>query len=635
MLIAKRHPQNPLLSPDHDNSWEAVSSFNGCPIEHENEIHLFYRALSPDIHHAGTDMKLSTVGRAKSKDGINFTSREQFIRPEFAWEKFGCEDPRITKVGGKYYIFYTAISDYPFIPSGIKIAVAISRDLETIEKKRLVTPFNSKAMSLFPEKIGGKFWGILTVDTDIPPSKICLVKFDKESDIWNEDHWNKWKTEINNYTLPLQRRPNDQVEVGAPPVKTSKGWLVLYSYIKNYFSPNPSFGVEAVLLDLKNPLKVIGKTRTTLINPEEEYELKGEVANIVFPSGALVDKKELHLYYGAADTSCCLASFDLKRLLKEMAKPCFQPIKFRRVPGGPILKPIKENPWESKAVFNPGTVKLKNQIHLIYRAMSEDNTSVFGYARSKDGVNIDERLDYPVYTPREEFEHKKIENGNSGCEDPRLTKIGDRIYMLYTAFNGVEPPQVAMTDIAVKDFLNKKWNWSQPRLISPPGSDDKDACILDEKIKGKYVIFHRLQNSIDVSFTKTLDFKDRSELENTDLVKPRKGRWDGKRVGLSTPPIKTKKGWLMIYHGVSEKDSIYRVGAMLLELKDPSKIKSRIDYPIFEPLAEHEKKGIVPNVVFPCGAETIGKNLYIYYGAADEVTGVAIIELSKILKELD
>lgn len=635
MVIAKRHPKNPLLSPDQNNSWEAVGSFNGCPVEHNGEIHMFYRALSPDIHHAGTDMKLSTVGRAKSKDGINFTSREQFIRPEFSWEKFGCEDPRVVKVGDKYYIFYTAISEYPFTPSGIKTAVAISRDLKNIEKKRLVTPFNSKAMSLFPEKIGGKYWGLLTVDTDIPPSKICLAKFDKESDIWDESYWHKWRSDINTYNLSLQKRPSDQVEVGAPPIKTSKGWLVLYSYIKDYFTSNPSFGVEGVLLDLKDPLKIIGKTKATLLNPQEDYELNGEVPNIVFPSGVMADKNNLYLYYGAADTSCCMATFDLKKLLKEMTAEPSEPVKLKRVPGGPILRPQKDNPWEAKAAFNPGTVRINNKVHLVYRAMSEDNTSVLGYASSKDGVTIDERLDEPIYTPREDFEVKKIEGGNSGCEDPRLTDLGDYIYMLYTAFNGVQVPQVAMTRIKKKDFLDKKWNWDRPRLISPPGSDDKDACILEEKINGKYVIFHRLQNSIDVSFTKNLNFKDRSELKNNDLVKPRKGRWDGKRVGLSTPPIKTKKGWLMLYHGISEKDSIYRVGAILLDLKDPSRIKSRIDYPIFEPLADYEKDGLVPNVVFPCGAEKIRDNLYVYYGAADEVTGVAVVKLSKILKEFD
>ncbi len=633
MVIAKRHPQNPLLSPNQKNSWEAVASFNGCPVKYNQEIRLFYRALSPDIHHAGTDIKLSTVGQATSKDGVSFADREQFISPEYSWEKFGCEDPRVVKIGKKYYIFYTAVANYPFTPSGIKVAVAVSRDLKNIEKKRVVTPFNSKAMSLFPEKIKGKYWGILTVDTDIPPSKICLASFDKENEIWDENYWHKWKADINTYTLPLQKKANDQVEAGAPPIKTSRGWLVIYSYIKNYFSDHPSFGVEAVLLDLKNPLKILGKTKATLLNPQEDYEIKGEVSNIVFPSGALIEGNDLHIYYGAADTHCCRASFNLKNLLKDILRKPSDPIKFHRIPGGPILKPDKDNPWESKAVFNPGTVMLNNQVHLLYRAMSEDNTSVLGYARSRDGVTIEERLDYPVYTPREDFEIKRIKNGNSGCEDPRLTRVGNYIYMLYTAFNGVEPPQVALTRIKTQDFLTKKWNWERPQLISPSGSDDKDACILKEKVKGKYAIFHRLQNSIDISLADNLNFKDRRELENTDLVKPRKGRWDGKRVGLSSPPIKTRKGWLMLYHGVSEKDSIYRVGAILLDLKDPRIIKSRIDYPIFEPLADFEKKGLVPNIVFPCGAEKIKGNIYIYYGAADEVTGVAVIKLSKLLKE--
>ena len=156
---------------------------------------------------------------------------------------------------------------------------------------------------------------------------------------------------------------------------------------------------------------------------------------------------------------------------------------------------------------------------------------------------------------------------------------------------------------------------------------------MEEKFKGKYVIYHRVGGSIDVCLVEDLDFKDRSILKNTNLIRPRKGRWDGEKVGLNIPPIKTKKGWLMIYHGVSKADMIYRLGAVLMDLSDPTAIKSRIDYPVFEPIKEYEKKGIVPNVVFPCGGAVIKDNFYIYYGGADKVTGVAMVSLKKLLKQ--
>src|SRR3989344_4724050 len=110
-----------------------------------------------------------------------------------------------------------------------------------------------------------------------------------------------------------------------------------------------------------------------------------------------------------------------------------------------------------------GALSVLKKIQL-YRALSGDNTSTIGYASSIDGVRINERLSEPIYVPREDFESKKIEGGNSGCEDPRLTKIGNNLYMCYTAFDGIGPPRVAVTSIGEKDFLSRRWKWKKPRL---------------------------------------------------------------------------------------------------------------------------------------------------------------------------
>ncbi len=308
--------------------------------------------------------------------------------------------------------------------------------------------------------------------------------------------------------------------------------------------------------------------------------------------------------------------------------------RFTRAKENPIITPVRNHPWEAKLTFNPAAIYLEDKVHILYRAMSDDNTSTIGYAQSKDGVRIDYRSSEPVYIPRESFEQKLTPGGNSGAEDPRLTKIGDKIYMLYTAFDGKNPSRVALTWIKVKDFLAQRWNWAKPVLVSPPDLDDKNAALFPEKIKGKYLIIHRSGDDIDLSFSQTLNFDGTWWLEEYRWIYPRKGMWDSKKVGIAAPPIKTDQGWLILYHGVSE-DKTYRVGAVLCDIKDPAKIIARTDEPIFEPETVYEKEGEIPNVVFPCGAVQIEDKIYMYYGGADKVVGVATIELEQLLKTLE
>ncbi|MDO8504418.1 MAG: hypothetical protein Q7S36_01025 [Candidatus Liptonbacteria bacterium] len=634
-MLIERSKHNPVLKPNPHQSWEADAVFNGCPIKVGNYTYLVYRAVSLPHYHtrAGTRLKVSDIGIAKSKDGVNFSDRQRLIISDQIWDRFGCEDPRITKLNNKYYIFYTALSEYPFRADGIKVGVAISQDLKTIQAKRLVTPFNAKAMALFPAKIGGKMWAVLSANTDRPPAKICLASFDSEEDMWSESRWQKWYKNIDKYALPLQRSPNDQVEVGAPPLKTSKGWLLLYSYIQNYGTPKQLFSVEAVLLDLKNPQKIIARTINPLFTPEEYYEKFGQVPNIVFPSGAMIKNDTIYLYYGATDTTCCLAMINLPDLLWKMTRP-ISSIRFLWNNEKQIMAPVKTHPWESKAIFNPAAIYLGGKTHLLYRAMSEDNTSVFGYASSKNGIDIDYRSKEPAYSPREPFEQKLNPGGNSGCEDPRLTLIGRRIYMCYTAYDGKNSPRIALTSILAEDFIKQEWFWTKPTLISPPEEYDKDACLFPEKIKGKYVIIHRGGYDMDLSFHENLNFYGGKWLEEYRWMAPRPGMWDSRKVGISAPPIKTRKGWLILYHGISE-DGTYRVGAALADLRDPAKIIARTDESIFEPRYSFQKNGQVGNVVFPCGAVVIGKKLIMYYGGADQVIGVASMPLEKLLKILE
>jgi len=308
-------------------------------------------------------------------------------------------------------------------------------------------------------------------------------------------------------------------------------------------------------------------------------------------------------------------------------------VKFVRAIENPIIKPLSSSPWESKATFNPTSLYIDEKFHIVYRAMGEDNTSVMGYATSPDGIRIDYRSLDPIYVPREPFEQKNVSGGNSGCEDPRLTKIGDKIYMCYTAYNSINPPRVALTWIKKQDFLDRKWNWSNPVLISPPNLDDKDAFVFPQKFKGKYVIVHRSGEDMDFVFRDSLDFEEDEWLEEYCWIVPRKGWWDSKRIGAAGPPVKTEDGWVLLYHGVSE-DDIYRLGALLLDLENPVEVLGRTDDPIFEPEMPYEKEGIVNNVVFPCCATLLKGQLIIFYGAADTVVGMAKIDIKKLLRVL-
>jgi len=318
MVSLKRFGGNPLLTPDPKHPWETIASFNGCPVIADDGCHLLYRAISsPQTINAKT-LELSTIGHAISFDRVHFLNRRQLIVPEHPWEQFGCEDPRVTFMDGTYYIFYTAVASWPPAPIGIAAAVATTRDFRKILEKHLVTPFNAKAMTMFPEKINGKYAVVLTANSDLPPSTIGIALFDSIDELWDPAFWKQWHSHLRDHSVPLLRDPHDHVEIGAPLIRTKAGWLMIYCYIKNYRSSQKFFGVEAALLDIHDPRKIAGHTKHPILYPEVDYEQTGLIPNIVFPTGALVHNNNIGVYYGAADTRVCLATCALDELLEEL-----------------------------------------------------------------------------------------------------------------------------------------------------------------------------------------------------------------------------------------------------------------------------------------------------------------------------
>lgn len=633
----KRSNSNPILEKNPNNAWESYAVFNGDVVKRgENDYVMLYRAMGDEVIVGGRKLRLSVIGQAESTDGVNFKNRKIFIEPTGVWDAFGCEDPRVTFIDGKYYIFYTSVANWPPSAPGIHVSVAISKDLKTIEERHLVTPFNGKAMFLFPEKIDGKYMAFLTADSDKPPSKIGVAKFENIETLWDQDFWNDWYRNIANHKINLQRVNTDHVELGAVPVKTDEGWVLIYSYIKHYLNeslPN-GFRIEALLLDSNDPTKIIGRVRKALLKPKEPYEVNGQIENIVFPEGAMIKDDKFRVYYGAADSYCAMAEADLDEFMKSFDKHKPKTLKCEKFPYNPILKAKPDHPWESKAVFNPAAIMIDDITYIVYRTTSYDDQSELGLAVSRDGYHIDERLKNPIYPLRSKYELPHAPGAWGGAEDPRLTRIGNRIYILYTAYDGILP-RLSMSSISVKNFLERRWNtWAFPKIISPPNVADKDGVLFPEKIDGKYVFIHRIEPNIIIDTVDDLEFKNGAFLGSVGVIEPKKGTWDDVKIGVNGPPVKTKDGWIVFYHGISHLDKHYRLGAILIDLHDVTKVLGRTEYPILEPEEIFERKGVVDNVVFPCGQVVKDGKIILYYGGADEVVCGASIDIEDLLTYL-
>ncbi len=632
MFVIRREPDNPILSPRREYPWEALSTYNPSVIREEKGWRMYYRALSNPAALVSPYAGQSTIGEAFSEDGLHFHSRRQVIVPEESWEEFGCEDPRATVFEGATYLSYTALGGFPFSKDNIRVAIAVAKDGVHFTERHLATPFNAKAFTLFPERVGGKVAALLSVHTDEPPAEICLVRADKVEDFWSPSFWDAWYKDWQSHKLTFRRNENDHVEVGSVPLLTPHGWLIFYSYIESYFGGGERvFSVEAAVLDRDDPSKVINRTESLLV-PEEFYERYGLVPGVVFPTAATIgDDGQLDLWYGAADTICAKASVKLHDLMRALDPE--QPARtFTRMPQNPILL-ARGAGFESHAVLNPAAIDLNGSVHILYRAMDSANTSSIGLVISQDGVPVDERLPEPIYVPRSDFEMKRgSSNGNSGCEDPRIVRIDDQLHMTYTAYDGAHVPAGAVTSISVDDFLARRFDrWSTPFILTPEGVDDKDLALLPEKMNGNYLLYHRINNQICADLLPDLSSGKRVS-RCIEVMGPRRGMWDGLKVGSAAPPIKVGNNWLMVYHGVS-RHGTYRLGAALLDSSATSLLARTAD-PVFEPLELYEKEGDMPNVVFSCGAVVRGDTLFLYYGAADKVVGVATASLAHILDAL-
>jgi predicted GH43/DUF377 family glycosyl hydrolase len=298
-------------------------------------------------------------------------------------------------------------------------------------------------------------------------------------------------------------------------------------------------------------------------------------------------------------------------------------LQLTRYERNPIVAPRPGFEWEHRGTFNPGAIIDRGRIHVLYRAVDSSGVSRLGYVSTSDGLAPTFRSPKPVLCPGADYEE-------FGCEDPRITNLDGVFYITYTAYSR-RGQRVGLA--STRDFVEFK----KLGLVGP-NMDDKDCVIFPEKIGGKVVVLHRLKFGIQIAYLDSFPALARSDLFWSDHVAhvqdctlmEGEQPWEVWKVGAGPPPIKTERGWLLIYHGVSAQ-RVYGVGAALLDLNNPSRILSRTRNPILTPETTYEREGCVPNVVFPCGSIVQDGTLIVYYGGADTVCGVATVNLDDFL----
>jgi len=301
---------------------------------------------------------------------------------------------------------------------------------------------------------------------------------------------------------------------------------------------------------------------------------------------------------------------------------------FHRFPANPIITPA-HFPSMVNAVFNPGATLLGDKTLLLLRVEHRTGLSSLCAATSTNGVTGWEIDRLRALRPLEgSFEE------HWGVEDPRITKVGDDYMVVYVGYSSAGP-LVCLAQ--TKDFTS----WERRGVLQPP--EDKDAALFPQRFAGRWALVHRPAPAmagfgahIWISFSPDLHHWGDSQVL---LPARRGGWWDASKVGLGPPPLLTRDGWLICYHGVrtTASGSLYRLGLALLDRDDPTRVLARGNEWVFGPQEPYERHGDVDGVVFPCGwvLRDDGDTLHLYYGGADSVVCVAEASLDRLLDHLE
>ena len=321
----KRYEGNPIIEPRGDG-WEAVATFNCAAIYKDGKIHVLYRAVGDYDHYA------ASLGYAVFDENLNLLERpeeEPIFGPDIELWEMSIEDPRLTEVEGELYMTYV-VTPTPYPPGAVRRRLGIPEPgergaartaLAKVENFRqfarlgIITPYDAdeRDVVLFPERIQGKYAAIHRPSNWIGPGYPV-----EQPSIWFAflDGLPGRMYDHKVVMGPEQPWEGKKIGAGPPPIKTEAGWLLIYHGV----DPDHVYRAGAALLDLEEPWKVIARTSEPILEPEEPYEVEGDVPNVVFPEGVVVIGEELLVFYGAADKVCCVASVGLDELIECLQK---------------------------------------------------------------------------------------------------------------------------------------------------------------------------------------------------------------------------------------------------------------------------------------------------------------------------
>ena len=251
---------------------------------------------------------ISHLRLARSRDGIKFKIEDTpAIAPVNDYETFGAEDPRISLIDGTYYIDYVGVSHL-----GVTTCLASTKDFSAFERHGIIFYPENKDVVLFPERINGKYYALHR-----PVSPLF-----KRQDIWIAESPDLCCWGNHRYLMRPREDYWDELKIGASavPFRIEKGWLEIYHGVDT----DNRYCLGAVLLDGRQPWKIIARSEKPIFQPEEDYETEGFFGNVVFSCGLLYEDKKLKIYYGAADTTICYAELPLKDVIEGLTDKVFK-----------------------------------------------------------------------------------------------------------------------------------------------------------------------------------------------------------------------------------------------------------------------------------------------------------------------
>jgi predicted GH43/DUF377 family glycosyl hydrolase len=347
---------------------------------------------------------------------------------------------------------------------------------------------------------------------------------------------------------------------------------------------------------------------------------------------------------------------------------------FERDPHNPIVVPGLY-PWRRACTFNPGVIRHNDRFWMFERAAGQLRPfhCYIGALVSDDGIHFDHVSPEPVLTP------EMCGSKHGSVQDPRLARIDDTFYMTFayrpfawsshptgtgvpesheSDFPGVErtpsdpakpgsgnvvggrPDNFTRTGLAVSGDL---LSWRFHSWITPADIDDRDVILFPEKINNQFVVLRRPLQYVGERFGTTgpsmwiSTSTDLARWSEPTFLARAEYDWEDNRIGGSTPPIRTDQGWLVLYHGVQTLDPttrhvVYRLGAMMLDLNDPTRVIARCPHPLMVPQTYYEKFGLyIPDVIFPSANVVVDDTLMLYYGVCDTAIALARTKLSTLV----